>query len=411
MIWGAKLKVPSREKLVLMLMGNYANARAECWPSYSTLAASCAVSVGTVKRALKQLEEWGLVEVENRFHPNGKPRSNRYTLRLDRAAPPDALDGSTETPTPEDEEENDEETTTSEGHERGTVQPDSIGRSHGESIPRTHTDTNVGVTETPTNRNNQLEPSPLNPPRPSPVASAAPAPAPATALPDGEAAGSAGQENATGDPNSEAFIRDQFNQLVGFWQQANLLRFAGDQTSAWKYFREMPLVDRLEAVTKAHLYLLGAKAAYAEWSSKDRKDRSRQPPKAATIKEYLGTRVFKLTGMPKEPPAPPKPISAAWVNAIKSASRSQFDEGAFFAAHDSEQFAAWIAAERRAGINPVGARDFQKRDVSQDDPALRHGDPPPMHPIIWRGRGRFFVSEWPPREEDFQNIEQDRGAA
>lgn len=241
------------------------------------------------------------------------------------------------------------------------------------------------------------------------MASAAPAPAPATALPDGEAAGSAGQENATGDPNSEAFIRDQFNQLVGFWQQAN----------------PAPLRRRPDL----RLEIL----------SRDAAGRSAPATSISTCSVRSGLRRV-VVERPERPLAPTaesrdhQGISRharvqAHRHAEGTASTTEADQRGV---GERDQIGEPLAVRRRRilrrarqasssrhGSPPSGAQGlirsahaiFQKRDVSQDDPALRHGDPPPMHPIIWRGRGRFFVSEWPPREEDFQNIEQDRGAA
>lgn len=416
LFWATKLKVPAFPKLCIIYLADHANDRGVCWPRKSRLAALAPMSIGEVSRCLKKLEAWGLIEIEHRFHPNGvTPRSSLYRLRLDRVAPPDAMPKkdpnkgqSQGNPPPEEDEESDEIPEACEDESEGSAPVESTPRTHAESTGRTHDESTGGLTMSPPNRNYQLEPSPLYPPAPRPEQSPARPNAPpslagsstaaseasmeqnAAAAVSSNAAGSAGQENATAtDPESDEFKRDQFSQLVGYWQQANLIRFAGDQTAAWKFFREMLLIDRLEAVTKAWNYLLGAKAQFADWQTKDRKDRSRQAPKVATIKEYLGTKIFKLVGMPKAPPAAPKPISAAWIAAVKGGRRSQFDEGTFFAAHDSDQFAAWIAAERRAGVIPTGAQQFRRRDPNDENK------------IIWSGRGRFFVSELPPLESDF----------
>lgn len=393
MIWGAKLKVPSREKLVLMLMGNYANARAECWPSYSTLAASCAVSVGTVKRALKQLEEWGLVEVENRFHPNGKPRSNRYTLRIDRHAPPTALDGSTETPTPEDEEENDDETTTSEVASGGTVQADSIGRSHGESIPRSHTDTMVGVTETPTNRNNQLEPTPLNPPSvseqpssieasaPSTIATAADRTNPPASVADAQ--GSAGQGKGASDNP-----REGFNKLEELYQQGSVIGFFGDRVRALKRWDKLSFEDKIAAVAKFPQYLNASKAQYARWQNSKADNRGRKPS-IASASDYLGNRIFDSLPSPVQQSMPtPKP-SAAWCAAVAASRRTQLDRDAAFVAYPSERFSRWNDAFRRASAGVLSFRSFTIEGTKRN--------------------GAYFASEEPPLESDF--IEQQRGAA
>jgi hypothetical protein len=396
MLWASNLDVPASTKLVAMIMGDHANTKNECWPSKAKLARRCSLSKGTISRALKELQEWGLLDVEAREHENGKPRSNKYTLRLDRVAPPDALDRSTIDPSPGDDEEIEEETTACNGpSDAGAgdrVNHESIPRVSGEPMGRSHGESMDGFTIDPTSRNSNSEPSPFPPKPPASAAKAAEETASASA--SGNAAGSAGKTTTAAlDPNSDEFKRSQFKQLVETWQQHNMVRFAGDETAALKFFRGMPLEERSEAVLKAPNYLKGKKAEYAEWKNSARADRARTPPKTATVKEYLGTRVYKLLGMPKEPPAPPKPVSAAWAAAVRASSRSMFDEDAVFVAHDSDAFAAWIKAERRAGgMTPRGGQHFRKRDPETDA-------------ITWTGYGRFFASEWPPREEEFQEAQ------
>jgi hypothetical protein len=406
MLWASNLEIPSHRKLTLIIMGDHANTKNECWPSRSKLARRCSLSVGTIDRCIEDLETWGLIEKELREHDSGKKRSNKYTLRLDRVAPADAMDGSTTEPTPGDDEESVDETTASEAENPDRLQDESIPRSHGDAMGRSHGDATDGVTVKVANRTSHSEPSPLRPPSvseppssseaatPSSIANAADRTTPS--LPEGEATGSAGQENAPADPNSDEFKREQFNQIVGYWQQANLIRFAGDQTAAWKYFREMPIVERLEAVTKAWHYLLGAKAAYAEWQSQDRKDRSRQAPKVATIKEYLGTRVYKLLGMPKEPPVPPKPTSASWIAELERMPLTPFDHcEKFFVEVGGDVWREWHRAFDRAGL----LMKLTPRKVIGGDPNAGK-------------TGRYFRAALPPREEDFpEQQNEQRGAA
>lgn len=77
------------EKLVLLMLANYADAqRAACWPSRQRLAEQCGVRVETIKRAIRQLEDLGLIERDKRFDDSGRQTSNRYTLRIDATSPP-----------------------------------------------------------------------------------------------------------------------------------------------------------------------------------------------------------------------------------------------------------------------------------------------------------------------------------
>jgi predicted transcriptional regulator len=69
------------ERLVLLVLANYADAqKATCWPSLGRLAEQCEVRVETVRRALKRLEEIGLVIRTERYDPAGGQPSNLYTL-------------------------------------------------------------------------------------------------------------------------------------------------------------------------------------------------------------------------------------------------------------------------------------------------------------------------------------------
>jgi hypothetical protein len=405
MIWALDLQVPGTVKLVLVTLGEYADKEGVCWPGYPELSSRASVSEGTVRRSIKNLVEWGLIEAIERFHPSGKQRSNLYKLRLDRQAPDDVaskiakeIRGTTEdTPRRDDSEKADETTActsaVSEG-DHGGHPPDSTQGSH--------TDHPEGVTQTTPNRTFQIEPSPL-PPNRSVLASTNKTAAPSIdealqqnspAVPVGEVAGSAGKaKEPDHDPNSEEFKRLQFKQLVDCWQQAGLIRFVGDETAAWKIFRAMSLEDRVEALAKAANYLKGKKAEWAAWNGEARAMRSRQAPKPATVKEYLGTKLFKLLGMPSEPVTveKPKPVSTAWIAAVSGSKRSQFDRGAVFVNYPSPTFNDWIAAFQRAGLGMLGYRGV-----------TIGGE---------RKQGAWFATEHPPREEEFQIIEQDRGAA
>jgi hypothetical protein len=398
LFWSTKLDVPIYEKMVAIMLADHANGKAECWPSKAKIAKRSSCSKGQVTRSLKLLEEWGLVEREARFHDNGKPRSNKYTLRLDRVAPPCAMDGSQGDPTPEDDEENDDETTSCNDVEAHRVTADSIPRSHTDTMGRTHDESMDGVTQTPTNRNNQLEPPPLTP-KVSASGNAADKPTPV--LPDGKAAGSAGKEKGQ-DPDSEAFKRSQFDDMVtNGWQQLGLIGFAGEVEPAFQIFRKWPFELREEARVKAPNYGKAKKAEFAAWNNAPRDSRAsrRNRPAPPTVKDFCAHRLFQHIGSPVEPPPPAKAPPVAWCEAIAAGKRTKYDETAVFVQYPSEAFSAWLAAYRRAGCGPLGyrAHHFQGDDGQR---LMRNGD--------------YFASEYPPAESEFEQsepaIEQQRVA-
>lgn len=51
----------------------------QCYPSLKTIAKACNLSVTTVRRALTDLEDGGLIDIAQRFTDNGQ-ESNLYTV-------------------------------------------------------------------------------------------------------------------------------------------------------------------------------------------------------------------------------------------------------------------------------------------------------------------------------------------
>lgn len=84
MTWAVKKRLPTNQKMVLLMLANRTNGdTGRCDPSHQRLAEDCGMSVSTVKRAIAQLEEAGLLEVETRtLHGVNLP--NQYLLNLDR---------------------------------------------------------------------------------------------------------------------------------------------------------------------------------------------------------------------------------------------------------------------------------------------------------------------------------------
>ena len=66
--WASKQKTGNgTNKLVLLCLANYADDKNTCFPSYKTLISITEMSRSTIIRALKSLEDIGLIEIKERF--------------------------------------------------------------------------------------------------------------------------------------------------------------------------------------------------------------------------------------------------------------------------------------------------------------------------------------------------------
>ena len=74
-------EVSSRAKIVYMYLKDRSNAEGECWPAIKTIARDTSMSVSTVKRALEDLVQCGLLRKERRFRENRGNTSNRYFIK------------------------------------------------------------------------------------------------------------------------------------------------------------------------------------------------------------------------------------------------------------------------------------------------------------------------------------------
>ena len=70
------------ERLLLIVLANYANETKECWPSYDTLADKCGVSRRTIIRTMVRLIALGAVARKPRRTPYGNAASNVYELMI-----------------------------------------------------------------------------------------------------------------------------------------------------------------------------------------------------------------------------------------------------------------------------------------------------------------------------------------
>ena len=79
--WATGLDIDSATaKFILHLLANKADENFSCFPSISTLMAESSAGRSTVLRALKKLEDDGLITRNPQFHDSGARRATRYYL-------------------------------------------------------------------------------------------------------------------------------------------------------------------------------------------------------------------------------------------------------------------------------------------------------------------------------------------
>lgn len=80
MAWAIRQKLPTKEKFTLLMLANYAsNEKGDCYPSINTLAEGTSMSRDSIMRALRSLEECGLILIRKRMQ-DGVNLPNYYTL-------------------------------------------------------------------------------------------------------------------------------------------------------------------------------------------------------------------------------------------------------------------------------------------------------------------------------------------
>ena len=72
--------LPHRAKLVYIYLHDRMDSEKKAWPGLGTIAKDLSLSRSTVKRAVKDLEQAGLIRTEPHFRENGSATSNRYYL-------------------------------------------------------------------------------------------------------------------------------------------------------------------------------------------------------------------------------------------------------------------------------------------------------------------------------------------
>jgi hypothetical protein len=83
MNWAWDQQLSPTPKLILMALADAANDCGVCWPSVSTLARKCCVSIRTVRRVMQKLAARRLLLTEQRYRKDGSCSSNRYQLHLE----------------------------------------------------------------------------------------------------------------------------------------------------------------------------------------------------------------------------------------------------------------------------------------------------------------------------------------
>lgn len=88
MAWASKQKVKSSsQKLVLLMLANYADDQDKCWPSKQTLAEMCCMSKSGICKIITQLEIAGFLVIEKRDGTSSIIRLNMGVHPVDRGCP------------------------------------------------------------------------------------------------------------------------------------------------------------------------------------------------------------------------------------------------------------------------------------------------------------------------------------
>lgn len=75
-----KEDLPHRAKAVYIYLRDRSNKEGFCWPGVKTIAKELKLSTRTVQRAIRDLEQAGLITRHFRYRENGSYTSNLYCL-------------------------------------------------------------------------------------------------------------------------------------------------------------------------------------------------------------------------------------------------------------------------------------------------------------------------------------------
>lgn len=97
MAWASKQKTKSSsQKLVLLMLANYADDQDKCWPSKQTLADMCCMSKSGICKTIIQLESAGFLVVVKREGTSSIIRLHTGVHQVDRGCPPSGQGVSTQ---------------------------------------------------------------------------------------------------------------------------------------------------------------------------------------------------------------------------------------------------------------------------------------------------------------------------
>ena len=82
MAWATNVDVPPREKLVLIMLAEYANESGECFPSQAALAHRTGFSKRTIMRSLSDMEDLGVILRQERRRADGTRTSDTIVLNV-----------------------------------------------------------------------------------------------------------------------------------------------------------------------------------------------------------------------------------------------------------------------------------------------------------------------------------------
>lgn len=72
------------KKLILVILCNYADENGSCYPSYKHIAKICGLqTIKSVRNAIKEFEELGILKIQHRKKEDGGFTSNRYFINFD----------------------------------------------------------------------------------------------------------------------------------------------------------------------------------------------------------------------------------------------------------------------------------------------------------------------------------------
>jgi len=86
MAWAIKQPLPCQEKMVLLVLSNYADDKATCYPSMNRLSADCGLSISQVRKCIVKLEKKLLLQRYMRMKSYGQT-SNIFALDLSLTLP------------------------------------------------------------------------------------------------------------------------------------------------------------------------------------------------------------------------------------------------------------------------------------------------------------------------------------